>query len=336
MTEKKRKGRGCLWAAVALLSLAVIGGTLLVLVNMIFGQAVNFQSHTHRLGEDEFPSLQEVWSEGSGDTKVVTVPLRGLIHLGEDNDFFGSAMGSSSMALKSIRRATHDPEIKGIILDVDSGGGGITASDILFKALIDFREAGEGRQIVALFGDVAASGGYYVALAADHIMAHPTTITGSIGVLVQSINLKGLAEKIGISDVTIKSGKNKDMLNPLRDLTEDQRAMLQEIVDEQYNNFVSLVANRRELSEEAVRRLADGRIFSASKASSVGLVDQIGYRADAHRVLAGLLGVDAVAVYRYEEEFSFSTFLRSCRQWSPASAFVRRYTGTRLMYLWQL
>ena len=139
---------------------------------------------------------------------------------------------SASAALRAIKRATHDPDVEGILLEVDSGGGGITASDILYESLQEFRDADTDRVVVAIFGDVAASGAYYISLAADHIIAHPTTITGSIGVLMQSINARQLGEKIGVHDVTIKSGKNKDILNPLQDLTEEQRALLQGIVDD--------------------------------------------------------------------------------------------------------
>jgi protease-4 len=264
------------------------------------------------------------------------VPLKGLILLDGEGDWFGAAAGTAEMALRAIRRATCDDEVMALILEVDSGGGGITASDLLFDALQEFREAHEGRKVVAVFHDVAASGAYYVALAADCIVAHPTTVTGSIGVLIQSFNLKELGQKIGLKDVTIKSGSNKDILNPFTDLSPEQHAMLQEIVDELHGRFVRLVATQRQLPEEQVRALADGRIFTASTALSLGLVDELGYWQDAVAKTAELLGVDEVKIYRYEERLSLAAFLRAATHWDPASDLFLRLGRARLLYLWQL
>jgi protease-4 len=221
-------------------------------------------------------------------------------------------------------------------MDIDSGGGGITASDILYKALLDFRAAQEGRVVVAVFNDVAASGAYYIALAADHIIAHPTTITGSIGVLMQSMNVKDLAQKIGIRDVTIKSGDNKDLLNPFNEMSPEQRDMLQGLVDEFHSRFVRLVAEGRDLPEAQVRELADGRIYSANDAEELGLVDQIGYWSDAVAKTTELLDVEQVRVLRYEKEISFSSLFRGMEQENPMSKILQSLSRTRLMYLWEM
>jgi len=172
-------------------------------------------------------------------------------------------------------------------------------------------------------------------VAADYIFAHPTAITGSIGVLIQTYNLKELGQKIGIKDVTIKSGANKDMLNPLNDLTEEQRGMLQDIVDELHARFVEIVADNRELAEDEVRDIADGRVFTAGAAVDFGLVDELGYWGDAVAKTAELLKVDRVKVYRYEEAFSLTSLLRSAARWNPASALFPPVSRSRLMYLWQ-
>lgn len=336
MTEERKKKRlGCFWVAVGLLAMAALAGTLLLGGLLLVGRTVTLPSHSG-LGQDEAPDLKEVWSWGAGDTKVVVIPLKGVIFLDHDGDWLNSAAGTASSALLAIRRATHDEDVKAIILDVDSGGGGITASDILYKALLDFREAQDDRKIVAVFHDVAASGAYYVALAADYIVAAPTTITGSIGVLIQSFNVRELAQKVGVKDVTIKSGENKDILNPFNDLTETQKLMLQGIVDELYSRFVTLVSEGRGIPEDEVRQFADGRIFTATAAVDLGLVDEIGYWEDAVQKAADLLGVDEVKVYRYEERLSLSSLFRAAAKWNPASALFSKLSGTRLMYLWQL
>lgn len=338
MTERKtRSHSGCLWAVIIfqgfLLLLGVVGAIGALAIHSAAGK---WKTDLSAMGEDDFPSLEEVWSCGQGDTKVVRVPIKGTIMLGDGDGVFSSAAGTADLALAAIRRATNDSEVKGLILDVDSGGGGITASEIIYNALEEFRAADEDRVVVALFGDVAASGAYYVAAASDCIVAHPTTMTGSIGVLLQTWNIKELAGKIGVRDVTIKSGKNKDLLNPFEDLNPEQTKMLQDVIDELHSRFVGIVASGRELPEEQVRALADGRVFSATQAVELGLVDEIGHWQDAVDRTAELLDVDEVKVYRYEQPFHISDLFRAQGPVQEVAALLRPWIGTRLMYLWQL
>jgi len=335
METKKKTSRGCLWAIALLLAIGVLGLALFIgAVLLVARQGSAAFRLNAELGEDEYPALKEVWSWGQGDTKVVVVPLKGLLLLDTDGGFFGAQPGSASLALRAIQRATRDAQVRGLILEVDSGGGGITASDVLYHALLEFREARPDRVIVALFEDVAASGAYYVAVAADRIIAHPTTVTGSIGVLIQTLNVRELAQKLGVKDVTIKSGDNKDMLNPLNELSDEQRRMLQGIVDELHSRFVRLVVEHRELPEDDVRRFADGRIWTAGTALELGLIDEIGYWQDAVKQTAELLDAPSIRVYRYEELFSFASLLRSLNPWQPAAALFPPASRSRLMYLW--
>jgi protease-4 len=333
---KQKSSRGCLWAVVAMAALLVIVGAVILLLSLVIGKSGSFSVASSGVGVDAFPDMQEVWSCGGGEEKVVRIPLKGFIQLQEDQGMFGSAASSSQLALMSIRRATHDHEVMAIIMDIDSGGGGITASDIIFKALLDFKQEQPGRMVVAVYGDVAASGAYYISLAADYIIAHPTTITGSIGVLMQTLNMRVLGEKIGVSDVTIKSGANKDMLNPLREVDEKQLVMLQGIVDELHGRFVDLVAEHRDLPETQVRKIADGRILTALDAEDLGLIDEIGYWDDVLDRTSELLQVDDIHVVRYEQEFSLSSFLKSRSLLSPAAELKRLADRPRLLYRWQL
>ncbi len=340
MEIAKRSGKGCLIAVGIAILVAMLAGLLMIggcvwMVKSAAGGGGCEARHATQMGVDESPAMNEVWAWGRGDTKVVMISVRGMIMLDEEESLFGTRLSSASFALNAIRRATHDPEVRAIILDIDSGGGGITASDVIYEALQKFKDARKGRQVVALMDDVAASGAYYIALAADSIIAHPTTITGSIGVLMQSFNLKELALKIGVKDVTIKSGANKDMLNPLGDLSDVQRLMLQQIVDQLHARFVKLVAENRELPEEKVREIADGRIFTADQALGLGLIDEIGYFQDAVDATASLLTVDEVKVYRYEHERSFSDFFKVQMNANPLSAWLSKPSPeTRLLYRW--
>jgi protease IV len=336
MEPKKAGNRGCLWVVLGLVGFAVIAAVALVIFfTWMIRNVEGSTSGSRNYGADEYPDMREVWSSGGGHTKVVRIPLTGMIMLGESDGFFGSMAGSAETALKSIRRATHDPEVKAIILSIDSGGGGMTASDIVYRALVRFKEEQDGRVVVAVFDDLAASGAYYVALAADHIIAHPTTITGSIGVLIQSFNMKKLGDKIGIDDVTIKSGANKDLLNPLGEVKAAQTNMLQGLVNEMYEQFVDLVAEQRDLPKDQVKAFADGSIFSATRALELGLIDQIGYWEDAEDETADLLNVDEVKVFTYEQKFSVSMLFKASQRPDPVNSLVRRMSETQFLYLWK-
>lgn len=344
--ESARKGRGCGFGCALMLCLfagvgVVVAGMLLGGLGALtlpescqFSGVIGRHSSSCCLGEDEMPSMQETWSLGQGDVKVVRIPLKGMIMLGGDSWYGGNA----DMVLRSIRRATHDPDVAGLILEVDSGGGGITDSDIIYKALLDFKAAQEDRAVVTLMGDVAASGAYYVALASDRILAHPTTLTGSIGVIMQSYNIKDLAAKIGVQDVTIKSGANKDLLNPFRDVQPEQRELMQKVISSMHERFVTLVAENRKLPKETVAPLADGRVFLAEEALQHKLIDGIGYNKDAQKTIAELLGEKSVKVFRYDEHVTLRDFF-SARPGIGFGADIKKMLGEgmtdkRLMYHW--
>ena len=348
-TQKTRRrkhgcGLGCLVAfLVCCLGIAILVAAGIFMVASIEDSDLpglrHLASSTPTLegGLDENPRLREVWSMGDNgsDVKVARIPIRGAIMPG-DSVWRGEGDGSAVSALRAIRRATWDKDVRAILLEIDSPGGGITMSDQIYHALNVFRMAGEGRVIVALMGDLCAAGGYYVALAADKIVAHPTTLTGSIGVLMSSVNVRELAERLGIRDVTIKSGENKDMLNPLRDLTPAQAAMLQQVIDAMHSRFVGLVALRRELPEEKVRELADGRVFLAEAAREAGLIDKVGYHELAVEQVHELLKIEEPLHFiRYAEEPSWIELFRRPRRFGTAELRQLLHGGdTRLLYQW--
>ncbi len=344
MAEEKKKRSGCgLGCLVALLAGMILLFLMVAVVVFVGAAAGGKASLFARLapgggrvacGEDEMPKMREIWSSGSGEVKAVRIRLDGVIMLGEGH-FGGESEGSAGTALRAIKRAASDQEVRAILIEIDSPGGGITASDVVYHELRQFRASREDRMVVALLHDMAASGGYYVALAANRIVAHPTTITGSIGVLMKSLNLRDLAGKMGVRDVTIKSGDNKDLLNPLGEMSPDQLAMLQQVVDALHNRFVGLVAENRNLPEEQVRALADGSIFLADEAREAGLIDEIGYAGDADDALAEMLDTDELRFVRYEEETSFLEFFRAPRLFGAAAMRqILRQGETRLLYQW--
>ncbi len=305
------------------------------------GSSIGLSSRSNKeddFGVDEFPSFKEVWSWGDDNkdsAKIVRIPLTGLISFDEGR--WGLKPGSAYTALQSIRRATLDEDVSGIILDIDSPGGGVTASDILWDAIQAFKEADTNRAVVVVMGDTCASGGYYVSAAADHIVAHPTTLTGSIGVIIESLNVRELADKIGVKDVSIASGENKQMLNPLHDLTDEQRKLLQETVDALNDRFVTLVAEGRNLPKEKVSEIADGRVFLAPVAVELGLVDEIGYFENAFDAMAELIGKESLHVIRYERKASFMEMLENEGLFdiSTGVRLLEEASRTRLQYKWR-
>jgi len=282
-------------------------------------------------GADEFPCMTETWSYGKGKTKVARIDIRGVIMHGKQRSIFSVSKDPVETAVRMIRTAADDKNVRAVILVVDSPGGGVTASDIIYNELRKFKESDPERKVVALFEDLAASGGYYVAAGSDYIIAHPTTITGSIGVLISSINLKGFGDKYGIKSVTIASGKNKDMLNPFKDLSEEQQKLLQTTVDEMYRRFVKIVAEGRSLPEEEVMKIADGRLLTATEALNSRLIDRIGYWDDAMAETCRLLKVESVKVIRYKEAFSFASILDAVQDINISLQNLQGYST--LMYL---
>jgi len=340
----KKSSKGCGFGC--LVMMAIAGAGFAVLAALFFFGLAKFDFEAAGLngsflkegasarGEDESPVMMEKWSTGSGTAKVVRVPVSGMIMLSSS----GWGERSAVTALRSIRRATHDKNVKALILDVNSGGGGITASDIIYKALLDFKAASPERKIVVLMGDVAASGAYYISLPADYIIAHPTTVTGSIGVIMQSYNIKELAAKIGITDVTVKSGKNKDFFNPMQAVNPEQMEIMQRLILKMHERFVELIVENRELTKEVVGELADGRVYLADEAVENGLIDGIGYYQDAEKKVAELLGEDSVKVYKYQEHVTLSDLLGGGGPgigMKLEKLVEGKHTNSGLMYLWQ-
>ena len=185
-------------------------------------------------------------------------------------------------------------------------------------------------------GSVAASGGYYIAAATDKIVANPGTLTGSIGVILEMANVEGLMEKVGVKSVVIKSGKNKDVGSPFRTMSSEEQKLLQSVLDDVHDQFIEAVAEGRGLSEEEVRPLADGRIFTGRQAQGMGLVDELGNLQDAIQLAADIVGIEGKpTVIETKKKFSFTDFLKSQWQGSVGSLGISRGV-VRLDYLLHL
>ena len=181
---------------------------------------------------------------------------------------------SSEKYVNWIKKLKENSQVKGILLVVNSPGGGVVASDEIYNALMDFKKT--GRPLVAYFGSIAASGGYYVGCAADVIVSNPNTITGSIGVIAEFPVVKNLLKKIGVDFIVIKSRDKKDLGSPWREMTPEEKKIIKSLIDETYKNFLKIVSESRNIPMDSLYKIADGRIFSGRQALKYGLVDTLG------------------------------------------------------------
>lgn len=225
--------------------------------------------------------LEERVVAGIGKEKIVLIDVERTITAEEQQQAFGLRRRESTVARveEELQKAAGDERVRAIVLRINSPGGSVTASDVIYHRLRQFAQ--ERRvPIVAHMGDVAASGGYYVALAADEIVASPTSVTGSIGVILFGVNVEGLMSKLGVSNQTFKAGAHKDIGSPLRPMTKEESAILQTVLDSLQARFVGLVRERRpQFSGDAA--YVDGRILTAEQALAGKLIDRIGYLDDA-------------------------------------------------------
>lgn len=310
------------WLVIVLLSLACAVASALLLASSSPASIVSAEGE----GVDEFPVFSETHSWGAGATKAARISFSGVMTDAVETGFFAAANPLHG-AIRRIRAAAADKDVRAILLEMDSPGGELTAADELYHELDLFRASDPKRKIVVFVRGMAASGGYYASLPADRIVAAPTSILGSIGVILQSWNAKPLADKIGVSDVTIKSGRHKDMLNPLREEDPEERALLQAQIDRMLSRFVKLIASSRDLPEAKVRELADGRIFDAEEALAAKLVDSIGYFEDAVKEVEDLLGADDVFLVTYETTTGWGDLL-SAPFSSAAAQALRSLSAT--------
>ena len=197
----------------------------------------------------------------------------------------------SRETIEELRRFRDNPSIKAVVLRIDSPGGGVVPSQEIHTEVLKARKDGRLR-VVASMGNLAASGGYYIAAATDKIVANPGTLTGSIGVIMELANVQGLLEKVGVQSVVIKSGRYKDLASPFRAMSKEDRALLQRVLDDVHDQFIQAVAAGRALKVEEVRPLADGRIFTGRQARTAKLVDELGDLQDAIKLAARLVGIE--------------------------------------------
>ena len=274
-----------------------------------------------------------VVEEGESEDKIAMINVVGEIFSDPEEAFQGA---SDSNIIRQLDQALEDDRVAGVIVNLETPGGTVLASDAIHSKVVEVRQ--EGKPVVALMGDVAASGGYYIASGADEIVASPYTWTGSIGVIAMLPNFEKAAGKLGVEMAVLKTGPLKDAGSPFRSLTEQERMLFQTLIDEAYNGFVDVVSKGRRLDPARTRELGDGRIYSGQQAKQNGLVDHLGDRKLAFERAKKLAKSPGASLVRYTPAL---TFLEELLQYGAKSgiskgllgeAGIRRQPGAA--YLW--
>ncbi|MCX8043696.1 MAG: signal peptide peptidase SppA [Desulfobacterota bacterium] len=287
----------------------------------------------------ETKPLEETVIEGTGRSKVLIIAIEGVITTERRRLFAGIDNEPDTVARvkEEIEKAKSDKKIKALILKINSPGGTVTACDIIHKEILEFKKA-TGLPVIACLMDTAASGGYYIASAADTIIAHPTTITGSIGVIATKFNVQGLMQKLGIAEESIKSGDKKDILSPFRSMTPEEQRLMQDIINTLYQKFLdTIIAGRKALNREELIPLADGRVFTASQACDAKLVDSVGYMADAITAAKERAGIAEARVVVYHRPATYKNNIYSQAHitfFGLTEQEFSAYQPVRFMYLW--
>ena len=299
---------------------------------------------TVRIGGKISP-YEEKTITGKGENKILLIDITGFITGKSSSDITGikKEPGMVERIKEQLNKAENDNKIKAIILRVNTPGGTVTASDIIYHELFEFKKKKDVKIIAAMM-DLSTSGGYYISMSADKIVAHPTTITGSIGVLAVKLNVKGLFEKIGIEDETVKSGEKKDITSPFRPFSEEEKEIFQEIIDSLFQNFLNVVkTGRKELSTEEIQKIADGRIYTSQQAVKLKMIDQIGYLEDAIELAkkeAGLKEAKVITYHRphqYKENIYSSSYRGAPQTINILNIDMNLFAdriGAKFMYMW--
>ncbi len=254
----------------------------------------------------------------SGEDRIALIRIEGVILDAQET-------------LGELKKFSENPTVKAIVLRIDSPGGGVVPSQEIYDAVRRVRTK-SNKAVIASMGSVAASGGYYIAAATDRIVANPGTLTGSIGVIMEMANFEGLLQKIGVEGVVVKSGKYKDVGSPLRKMSDEERGLLQAVMDDVHKQFIEAVAEGRSLEVPEVQALADGRIFTGRQAKAAKLVDELGNLDDAIQLAADVVGIEGEPkVIEQRRRFSIRELLES--KLSSVLPKFDFHSGVNLKYL---
>lgn len=284
--------------------------------------------------KQEARPFREQTLSGSGRDKILLMDISGVISSQESAALLGGERKESILARvrEQLDRARKDGAIRAVVVRINSPGGGVTASDTLYHELRTYKRE-SGVKIIAHLMDMGTSGAYYAALAADRIIAQPTSVTGSIGVIMVRLDVSALMQKVGIEAVEISSGERKSMGSLFRPISREERALFQGVIDSLFDRFASTVAEERRLAPDAVKKVGDGRILTSQEAKAAGLIDGIGYLDDAIAAARAEAGITGGRVVSYLRPGDHRPTVYSLR---PVNIELGELLepGMKFMYLW--
>ncbi|MCK1981724.1 MULTISPECIES: signal peptide peptidase SppA [Peribacillus] len=268
-----------------------------------------FTADTENIIDDLFASESAFYEEvieGDDFSNVIAVfDVEGTIQDTGEASLLSSATYNHRAFMDKLKMAEENDDIKGIILRVNSPGGGVVESAEIYEKILDIKKV--KKPVYVSMGSMAASGGYYISAPADKIYASPETMTGSLGVIMQGYNYEKLAKKYGVEFQTIKSGPHKDIMSPTREMTGEEREILQDMIDNSYDQFVKIIADGRGMTEKEVREIADGRIYDGRQAKENHLIDDFGHLDDVIAAMKKDIGEKDAQVIRYTDEAGFGS-----------------------------
>ncbi|MCM3572207.1 signal peptide peptidase SppA [Mesobacillus subterraneus] len=295
------------WAALGIAVGLFIASTVINLLSTFaFSDAESAFTDMFAVSEEMF--AEEIIEEGDMLSKIAVLSINGVIQdTGDAESFFESPLYNHRAFLEQLDYVKEADDVKAIILQVNSPGGGVVESAQIHDKIKEIQKETK-KPVYVSMGSMAASGGYYVSAPADKIFASPETLTGSLGVIMQGVNYAGLAEKYGVEFTTIKSGPYKDIMSPSRPMTEDERKILQSMIDNSYEGFVKVISEGRDLSVERVKEIADGRIYDGRQAKQLDLIDGFGYLEDVIDSVRKDQKLGDATVVKYTESLGFGSF----------------------------
>nr|WP_263325420.1 signal peptide peptidase SppA [Neobacillus sp. Marseille-Q6967] len=294
------------------------------------------------LAASELPFTEEIVQDGNDLKKIAILDVEGTIQdTGSAESLLESPTYNHQAFMKKLEYIQDDDTVKGIILRVNSPGGGVVESAEIYDKLKEIQKETK-KPVYVSMGSMAASGGYYISAGAQKIFASEETLTGSLGVIMQGINYEGLADKYGVDFVTIKSGEFKDIMSPTRQMTEEERQILQKMIDNSYEGFVEVISEGRNMTKEQVKTIADGRIYDGRQALELNLIDGFGYLEDVIEQMKKDEKLAGAEVVRYTDSLGIGTLLSMNAQKlfsqnnevAGLMELLSRPNSPRLMYLY--
>lgn len=281
-----------------------------LLVLLVIGVALSGCANINLMPSYNTPFKEQVVDDAAGaSAKVLIIDVSGTIDDQPKGSLLSQAPSLMDSVLMQLKKAEKDPQIKTVLLKVNTPGGGVTPSDILYHELLAFK-ARTGKKLYIQMMDMAASGGYYIAMAGDHIQAHPTTVTGSVGVISMSADLSGIMDKVGVGVNVYKTGVNKDMGSPFRASSQSDQQLFRELVEQMAVRFYEVVQSKRQLSDAAMDEVKTARIYTGIAAKRAGLIDSLGYLSSATQAACELAGEKTcqVVTYRYQNNSNATAY----------------------------